>query len=67
MEIALPKWFDNVCDRGLASIQWFVAVIHSCASRISRVAVGYGQSDLVALLGIDFNLLARSEPSEHET
>ena len=46
---------------------WFLAVIYSCVSRTSRVALGYRQSKVFTLLCIDFNLLARSENSEHET
>jgi hypothetical protein len=43
-----------------------VAVIYTSGSLISRVAVGYTHSEVVALSWIDFNLLIRSECSEHE-
>src|ERR1700730_17224267 len=48
------------------SIQWFLAVIYRCGSLISLVAVGYRHREVVALSWIDFNLLIRSECSEHE-
>jgi hypothetical protein len=60
------KLVDTPRHKALKSV-WFLAVIRSCASCISRVASGYKQSKILVLLSIDFNLLARSEPSEHET